>query len=319
MSEQLNIPGWEQKTLEKLVLESLKEKKRQRRWGVFFKLLFFIFLFAVLYLLWPNNDWSAAGRVKEHTALITIDGVIAADKQANADDTIQALQDAFKEKNTKAIILSINSPGGSPVQASQIYEEIRYLRAAHKKIKVYAVCSDLCASAAYFIASAADDIYADPSSLVGSVGVLLDGFGFVDGMHKLGVERRLMTAGSHKGFLDPFSPMKPEDEHYAQAMLDSVHTQFIKKVQQGRGDRLKSDPNLFSGLVWTGTQALPLGLIDGFGDVNSVARSVIKCDNIVDYSIKPNLLDQVFGSLGAQFAHSIGSQFNGLSAAGFKE
>jgi len=319
MSEQLDHPGWEQKTLEKLVLETLKEQKRKRRWNVFFRLLFFIFLFAILYMLWPNADFNTAtSRTRNHVAMINIDGVIAANNEADADNVIEALQDAFKDRATKGVILNINSPGGSPVQASQIYDEIRYLRATHKKIKIYAVCSDLCASAAYFIASGADYIYADPASLVGSIGVLMDGFGFVDTMHKVGVERRLLTSGSHKGFLDPFSPMKLEEEKYAQSLLDNVHQQFIQKVEQGRGNRLKNDPNLFSGLIWTGSQALPLGLIDGYGDVLSVARDVIKCDDIVDYTVKPNFLDQISSNLGTKFAHSIASQF-GFSSAGLKE
>lgn len=310
MNEHLtNNPAWEQKTLEKLVLESLKEQKRRRRWGVFFKLLFFIFLFSVLYLLWPSNDLSTASRNKKHVALININGIIAANNEASADNVIDALQDAYKDKSTKAVILSINSPGGSPVQASQIYDEVRYLENKHSNIKVYAVCSDLCASAAYFIASSANNIYADPASLVGSIGVLLEGFGFVDTMHKIGVERRLFTSGSHKGFLDPFSPVKPDEEQYAQSLLDNVHQQFIQKVQQGRGNRLKNDPNLFSGLVWTGNQALSLGLIDGYGDVLSVARDVIKIDDVEDYTIKPSIFDQISGNFGAKFAHSIASEF----------
>lgn len=318
MSEHLTDPAWEQKTLEKLVFESLKEQKRRRRWGVFFKLLFFIFLFAVLYVVWPDTDLTNAGRNKKHVALVTIEGVVAANNEASADNVIEALQDAYKDKSTKGVILSINSPGGSPVQASQIYDEVRHLETTHKNIKIYAVCSDLCASAAYFIASSANYIYADPASLVGSIGVLMDGFGFVDTMHKVGVERRLLTSGTHKGFLDPFSPIKPDEEQYAQSLLDNVHEQFIEKVQKGRGDRLKKDPNLFSGLVWTGNQALPLGLIDGYGDVLSVARDVIKIDNVVDYTVKPNVLDQLSGTLGTKFAHSIATQFSN-AFVGLKE
>jgi protease-4 len=318
MSEHLTNTAWEQKTLEKLLLENLKEQKRRRRWGVFFKLLFFVFLFAILFLLWPANDLSTANRTKKHVALITIDGEIAANNEASADNVIDALQDAYKDKNTKGIILSINSPGGSPVQASQIYDEVRYLENKHSNIKVYAVCSDLCASAAYFIAASANYIYADPASLVGSIGVLMDGFGFVDTLHKVGAERRLIISGTHKGFLDPFSPLKPDEERYAQTLLDNVHQQFIAKVVNGRGNRLKSDPNLFSGLVWTGNQALGLGLIDGYGNVLTVARDVIKNDNLVDYTVKPNLFDQISGNFGAKFAHSIAGQFNN-TFTGLKE
>ena len=311
MSEHSTNPAWEQKTLEKLIFETLKEQRRRRRWNVFFRLLFFILLFAIVYSLWPNNDLTAgAVRGKNHVALINIDGVIAANNEASADNIIDALHDAFKDKATKAIILSINSPGGSPVQASQVYDEMRYLRAKHKDVKVYAVCSDLCASAAYFIASSADYIYADPSSLVGSIGVLLDGFGFVDTMQKVGVQRRLFISGIHKGFLDPFSPMKPDEQQYAQNLIDNVHQTFIQKVEQGRGNRLKSDPNLFSGLVWTGNQALPLGLIDGYGDVISVSRDIIKNEHIIDYTVKPNVFDQISGSFGSEFAHRIASEFN---------
>ena len=318
MSEPVNNAVWEQKTLEKLIFETLKEQKRRRRWGVFFRLLFFIFVFAILYLLWPDNDLSTASRTRDHVALITIDGIIAANNQASADNVIEALQDAYKDKSTKGVILNINSPGGSPVQASQIYDEVRYLQAKNKKIKVYAVCSDLCASAAYYIAASANYIYADPASLVGSIGVLLDGFGLVDTMHKVGAERRLFTSGNHKGFLDPFSPMKPEEQQYAQTLLDNVHQQFIQRVQQGRGSRLKNDPNLFSGLVWTGSQALPLGLIDGFGNVNSVSRDVIKSENIVDYTIKPSVLNQISNNLGAEFVHHLTSEFN-LNFASLRE
>jgi protease-4 len=319
MSEPLLTPAWEQKTIEKLVFETLKEQKRKRRWGIFFKVLLFGYLFAMLYLIWPDNDLSGASLTKKHVALIHIDGVIADNNEGDADNVIEALQSAYKDKNTKSVILSINSPGGSPVQASQIYNEVRYLQAKHKNIKVYAVCSDLCASAAYFIASSADYIYANPASLVGSIGVLMDGFGFVDTMQKVGVQRRLITSGSHKGFLDPFSPIKPDDAQFAQDLLDNVHQQFIQKVIQGRGDRLKTNtPNLFSGLVWTGDQALPIGLIDGFGDVTSVSRDILKSEDVVDYTIKPNLLDQVSSKLGADFTHSIASQFN-LNFAGLKE
>lgn len=302
-------PDWEQHTLQKLLFATLKEQRRRRRWGIFFKILFFLYLFLILMLVWPTDSLPNPNRQKPHIALIDIDGIISSEGSANADNVITGLKDAFKDSNTKSIILRINSPGGSPVQAADIYSELRYLRGEHKNIKVYVVCSDVCASAAYYIAAGGDQIYANPASLVGSIGVLLDGFGFVDTMQKLGVQRRLLTAGDHKGFMDPFSPMNPNDAHYAQAMLDAVHQQFIQSVEQGRGDRLKQNPDTFSGLVWTGSQALPLGLIDGFGDINSVSRDIIKNDNIVDYTYKPGYLEQFANRFGASFSQKLATEF----------
>jgi len=301
-------PQWERKTLEKVLLASVKEQRRQRRWGIFFKLLFFTYFFLILWLIWPREAIHSSPKGKPHVGLVEIRGAIDDNSPANADDIIESLHQAFKDKDTQAIILRINSPGGSPVQADSVYNEIRYLKNRHSKIKVYAVCSDSCASAAYYIASAADMIYASPASLVGSIGVLLDGFGFVDGMHKLGVQRRLITSGNHKGFLDPFSPLKPEDERFAQNLLGNVHEQFINKVKQGRGTRLQNTPDIFSGLAWTGQQALPLGLIDGYGDLYTVARDVIKNKNIMDYTVKPNVIEQITDRLGASFSKEIGSE-----------
>lgn len=301
-------PNWERKLLEKVLLASLKEQRRQRRWSTFFKLLFFTYFFAVLWLFWPHEAITTPGKGKAHVSLIDVRGPIDDSAASNADDIIDSLQQAFKDKETQAVILRINSPGGSPVQASIIYNQIRYLRARHEKIKIYTVCTDLCTSAAYYIASATDAIYANPSSLVGSIGVLMDGFGFADGMHKIGVQRRLITSGNHKGFLDPFSPLKTEDEKFAQALLDNVHQQFIDKVKEGRGARLQNTPDIFSGLVWTGAQALPLGLIDGYGDLYTVARDVIKNKIIVDYTVKPGLIEQLTDRLGASFSKEIGSE-----------
>lgn len=300
-------PNWERKTLEKVLLASVKEQRRHRRWGIFFKLAFFTYFFAVLWLIWPREVLTTV-KGKSHVSLVEVRGVIDDSAPANADDVIDGLQQAFKDKDTDAVVLRINSPGGSPVQAATIYNEIRYLKERHKKTKIYAVCSDLCTSAAYYIASATDAIYASPSSLVGSIGVLMDGFGFVDTMQKVGVQRRLMTSGSHKGFLDPFSPLKPEDQKFAQAMLDDVHQQFIDNVKQGRGSRLKITPDIFSGLAWTGKQALPLGLIDGYGDLYTVSRDVIDNKNIMDYTVKPGLLQQLTERLGASFSKEIGSE-----------
>lgn len=307
MAESQN-PAWEQKTIEKLLLENIKEQRRRRRWGIFFKALFFLCVLAILWLVWPTENLSTASKMKKHVAMIDVRGEIDEALSASADNIINGLQQAFKDKDTQAVILRINSTGGSPVQSANVYNEIRYQRHKYPNIKVYVVCSDICASGAYYIASAGDYIYANPSSLVGSIGVLLDSFGFVDGMHKIGIERRLFTAGNNKGFLDPFSPLKPEDQQKAQSLLNSVHQQFIRAVIQGRGQRLKNDPQIFSGLVWTGEQALPLGLIDGFGDAQFVARNVIKNDNITDYTVKPNFLDLVTHRIGTAFASAIVSR-----------
>lgn len=304
---------WEQKTIEKLLLENLNEQRRRRRWGILFKTLFFIFLLAFIWLFWPSDNLPSSSKIKKHISMIDVRGEIDETSSAGADNIISGLQQAFKDKDTQAVILRINSPGGSPVQSANVYNEILYQRKKHPDIKLYVVCSDVCASGAYYIASAADSIYANPSSLVGSIGVLLDGFGFVDGMHKLGIERRLLTAGDHKGFLDPFSPLKPDEQQRAQSLIDNVHQQFIKAVVQGRGQRLKNDPQIFSGLVWTGEQALPLGLIDGFGDVQFVARNIIKNDNIVDSTVKPNFFDLVSHRIGTSFASAF------IDRAGFKE
>ena len=299
---------WEHNTLEKLLFNTLKEQRAKRRWSIFFKLLFFTLLVSFLAALWlkpatlPNST-----KTKPHIGLIDVRGIISDSAPANADNVIESLKNAFDNKNTQAIVLRINSPGGSPVQASQIYQEIRYLRTQHPTIKLYAVCGDLCASAAYYIASASEDIYADPSSLVGSIGVRMDSFGFVDTMKKLGVERRLITAGDHKGFLDPFSPQKPDEKQIAEHMIQGVHQQFINAVKQGRGARLKENPELFSGLAWNGQEALALGLIDGFGDLNSVSRDLIKNKNIVDYTVKPGLLEQLSDRMGASFAAKMGT------------
>ncbi len=318
MIEELSNGQWERKTLEKLLFNTLKEQRAKRRWNIFFKLLFFILFIGFLALLWSNsNSLPNSAKAKSHIALIDIRGIINDNAPASADNIIEGLQNSFEDKNTQAVILRINSPGGSPVQAAQVYREIRYLGHQHPKIKVYAVCDDLCASAAYYIASAADDIYASPASLVGSIGVLMDGFGFVDTMKKLGVERRLITAGSYKGFLDPFSPQKPNEKQIAEHMIEGVHQQFINAVKQGRGNRLNENPDLFSGLAWTGQEALPLGLIDGFGDLTSLSRDMLKNKNIVDYTVKPGLLQQLSDRMGASFAEKISAKL-GIAQNGFR-
>jgi protease-4 len=300
-------------TLEKLLFATLKEQKSQRRWKIFFRLCYLV-IFIILFLFIRNSlGPSSTDKLKAHTALITLEGEISATNSANASDIISSLDAAFADSNTQGVILSINSPGGSPVQSNEIYNEIKRQRELHPKIKVYAVCEDICASGSYYVAAAADDIYVNPSSLVGSVGVLMDGFGYVGTMNKLGVERRLATAGSHKGFMDPFSPESESDKIYLQTMLDDLHNQFINSVKAGRGKRLQDDPELFSGLVWTGNRAVQLGLADGFASVNEVARNIIKADDIVDYTQKQSPLSNLMSVLGSSSAKTF-AKVTGLSA-----
>lgn len=291
--------------LQQIALEYLKEKKRKRRWGIFFKVLFLIILLAIVYFaVFQGNDEEM--REKPHIALIDIKDVMSDDSISKADNIAQSLSMAYRDKGTKAIILRINSPGGSAVQADDIYREIMRHRKVNPKIKVYAVCTDMCASAAYYAASAANEIYANPASLVGSIGVIYNGFGFADVMKKIGVKRRLITAGEYKGFMDPFSPEKPEEKQFLEGMLEQVHQQFEDRVKEGRGDRLDtSTPNLFSGLIWTGTQAKEIGLIDGFGSAGSVAREVIKIKRIVDYTITDSCFDRFARQLGIGFTSEV--------------
>lgn len=294
-----NQQPWERDALEKLLHSTLKEQRAKRRWGIFFKSLFWGYLFLALWIFWPSGSKTLHTSDEAHTALIDINGEIGAEEDANADDISQALQQALKDPYTKGVILRINSPGGSAVQSVYIYDEIKRLRQKYPQTPIYAVCTDACASAAYLIASSTDKIYANPASLVGSIGVLMEGFGFVDAEKKLGIERRLITAGDHKGFFDPFSPISQTDVQYAQNMLKDIHQLFIDYVLKGRGKRLKITPDIFSGLVWTGHQALTLGLIDGYGSAGYVARDIIKQETIVDYSVKSNPLEL--------FAHRFGA------------
>jgi len=246
-------PGWEREVITSLAMNALKEQRRARRWGIFFKLFIIAYLIIFLVALLPGREGGLA-MTSPHTALIDVRGVIAADSEASADNIISSLRDAFESSHAKAIILRMNTPGGSPVQAGYVYDEIKRLRKLHPNKPVYAVISDMCASGGYYIASAADEIYADKASMVGSIGVIMNGFGFVDTMDKLGVERRMFTAGKHKGFLDPFSPLQDSDVKHVKTMLEDIHKQFINMVKAGRGDRLKENDELFSGLVWTGNK-----------------------------------------------------------------
>lgn len=294
--------------LEKTLLASVQEQRRTRRWGIFFKVLVFIYLFATLALLLPKLDLSqSAARSKEHTALIEVRGVIMADEGASADNVVSSLRAAFEDPKTKGVVLRINSPGGSPVQSGYIYDEIQRLRGEYPKIKVYAVITDLGASGAYYIASAADQIYADKASLVGSIGVTAATFGFVGVMEKVGVDRRVYTSGEHKAFLDPFQPQKAEETRFWQSVLETTHKQFIDSVKKGRGERLKvaEHPELFSGLIWSGEQALELGLIDALGSSSFVAREVIGAKEVVDYTHEESPFDRFAKKLGTSVAERL--------------
>jgi protease-4 len=298
--------NWERGVIEKLALEALKEQKRARRWGIFFKLLTFAYLtFLILMLLeWRGDADRLAGT--KHTALVDVIGVIDSKGAASADSVTGALQSAFKDKNTQGVILRINSPGGSPVQAGIIYDEIRRLREKHPGIPLYAVVEDVCASGGYYIAAATDKIYVDKASLVGSIGVLMDQFGFVETLEKLGVERRVLTAGENKAFLDPFSPLQPTHVEHAKRLLGEIHVQFIDVVKKGRGARLKESPEIFSGLLWSGAKSIELGLSDAYGTVDYVAREVIKAEQIVEYTRKENLIDRLAKRFGAGLSEAVG-------------
>ena len=306
--------GWEREVIEKLALAAVTEQTRARRWSVFFKSLMFAYLIAIFGVaMYPTIKQDMGGNSKDHTAVIDVVGVIAEDKDSNAADIIESLRDAVKDKHTKGIILHSNSPGGSPVQSAYVYEEIRNIKKEHPDLPVYAVVSDICASGCYYIASASDKIFVNQSSLIGSIGVLMDGFGFVDVMQKLGVERRLLTAGAHKAMLDPFSPPKEDETKYMQGLLDQVHQQFIGAVKAGRGDRLKETPDMFSGLVWTGEAGVKLGVADGFGNDDYVAKEIIGAEKLVDFTQQGRLIDKIAGKLGASFGQAIGSLIQGPS------
>ena len=310
MSDQNN--NWERGVIEKLAMTAIQEQRRARHWGIFFKTLTFAYLFIILFLAmgWVGMPEKSLGTDK-HTALVDMQGVIAPDSQASADNLIPSLQDAFGDKNTQGVILRINSPGGSPVQAGQINDEIRRLRALYPAIPLYVVVEDICASGGYYVAVAADKIFVDKASLIGSIGVLMDGFGFTGTMEKLGVERRLITAGANKGFLDPFSAADPAQQEYAKQMIAEIHQQFIDVVKQGRGKRLKETPDVFSGLIWSGQRGVEMGLADGMGSVESVARDIIKAENIVDFTLEENFADRLAKRFGAGVASAIGFSAQG--------
>jgi protease-4 len=291
-------PNWERAALERIALAAINEQRAARRWKIFFR---FAFLAVLLLLAWAVFDMTGekvapSGR---HTALVTLDGEISSDSNANAEDINTALDNAFDDDGAAGVILRINSPGGSPVQAGIINSEIRRLRGKYPAKPLYVVVGDMCASGGYYVAAAADKIYVDKASVVGSIGVLMDGFGFTGLMDKLGIQRRLRKSGENKAFYDPFSPDTPKMDAHAQAMLDQIHEQFIDAVRQGRGKRLHETPDIFSGLFWTGEKSIELGLADGFGDTDYVAREVIKAPDLVDYTVKESITDRVARKFGA--------------------
>lgn len=305
MNSENSGDGWERKVLEKVALAAIAEQRAARRWGMLFKLLLLLYLFVVLIV---GMGWVKRGDYKspgKHTALVELRGVIATDSPASADNITSGLQAAFKDSNTQGVILRINSPGGSPVQAGYINDEIKRLRGLHPNIPLYAVVEDICASGGYYVAVAADKIYVDKASIVGSIGVVMDGFGFTGIMEKLGVERRAITAGENKRFLDPFSPLTPSHREFAEKMLGEVHQQFITVVRNGRGQRLKETPEIFSGLIWVGQKSIELGLADALGSVESVARDVIKAEDVVDFTPRENIAERVARKFGAVMAETL--------------
>lgn len=294
-----------QTLLNQIIIDYLKEEKRKRRWRWFMRVIYLLIIGLTVYQLYGNGNEDKGTNIKSHVGLIDVNGEIFDTKSANADDFAKGMESAYKNSGLKALILRINSPGGSPVQAEYMYNTVKYYQGKFPEIKVHAVCVDLCASAAYYIAVAAEDIYASPASMVGSIGVLYSGFGFVDAMKKIGVDRRLQTAGVNKGFLDPFSPESNAQKQKLQEMLDQVHQQFINRVKEGRGDRLHINDDTFSGLFWSGEEALPMGLIDGFASSRQLARDVIKIDSMIDYTHKQNILDRVTKNFGTAMADEL--------------
>ena len=285
---------------------SLVEQRRARRWNLVFRFAW-LALVVTLAVVWMDPQWLHSDPGGPHSALVDVRGLIADEGDVSAEEVVAGLQAAFEDSDTAGVILRINSPGGSPVQAGYISDEIVRLRALHPDTPLYAVITDIAASGGYYVASAADEIYASRSSVVGSIGVLMDGFGFVDAMNKLGVERRLFTAGEHKGLLDPFSPARDEEIAHLRSLLDEVHREFIEVVKRGRGARLAADADIFSGLIWTGSRGIELGLVDAFGSTGYVAREVIGAEEIVDFTIRPSHLDAIADRLGASIARTLGA------------
>jgi protease-4 len=313
-----NNPQWERDLVANLATAALKEQRRARRWGIFFKLLTFAYLTFILVIA---VDWSGRAEMssgKKHTAMVEVSGVIAPNTDASAERVTASLQAAFKDKNTQAVVVRCNSPGGSPVQAQTIYDEMRRLRKKYPEIPLYAVVEDVCASGGYFVAVGADRIFVSKASVVGSIGVLMNGFGFTGLMEKIGVERRLITAGENKGMLDPFSPMTDKDVQHAKELMADIHQQFISVVREGRGKRLKENADTFSGLIWTGQKSVELGLADGFGSLESVARDVVKAEDIVDFSTRESVVERFARRFGASAASTLLESALRNSAIGFR-
>ena len=301
--------NWERDVLEKLATEGLKEQRRARRWGIFFKLLGFGYLLIGLMLFLPfigDSRQAITGKHGDkHTALVELNGVISSESEASADNVVTGLRAAFEDKKTAGVILRINSPGGSPVQSGYIYNEILRLRKEHPDVPLYAVITDICASGGYYVAAAAEKIYADQASIVGSIGVRMDNFGFVEAMKKLGVERRTLTAGENKALLDPFAPSNPEVNKHLQGLLNDIHRQFIAAVKKGRGEKLKEVEGMFSGLIWTGEQSIAIGLVDELASTGYVAREVLHAEDIVDYTVRPDFFSRFSNKVGVTLANQL--------------
>ena len=302
-----------QALLNRMVFDFLKEQKRKRMWRWIKRSIILVLLVICYFKIMSLIDEDDKDSKKPHVGLIDLKGTIFDTDSASAEFFAKGMESAYKKSGLKAVIIRINSPGGSPVQADYMYNTVKYYQKSHPDIKIYAVCADLCASAAYYVASAANEIYANESSMIGSIGVIYSGFGFVDTMQKLGVTRRLQTSGTNKAFLDPFSPVAPQSQQFLQGMLDDVHHEFINKVKKGRGDRLHIAADTFSGLLWTGTQALPLGLIDGFASTGQLARDKLKLDTVIEYTYKQSVLDRVSKGIGTALAEGL-PQALGLSS-----
>jgi protease IV len=309
-----NDQQWERGLIEKLAMAALKEQRRARLWGIFWKLLTFAYITVVILLAvdWKGSSDAKTGR---HTALVEIKGLIAPGADSSAEKVALALQSAFKDKNTQGVVLRINSPGGSPVQAQNIFDEVKRLRTKYPGVPLYAVVEDLCASGGYYVAAAADRIYVAKGSIVGSIGVRMDNFGVVGLMDKIGVERRLITAGKNKALLDPFLPLQEEHRQVAEQLIGEIHQQFIAAVREGRGKRLKETPDMFSGLIWTGPKSIELGLADALGTLDSVAREVIKAEDVVDYTQKENLAEKLSRRFGMGAASALTEFFARSSLA----
>jgi protease-4 len=301
------VGEWERDILARLAFAAVAEQRRTRRWNTVFKLGLLLYLVALL-LVSVQGDWFDLGPSGRHTALVELNGVIAPESDASADRMVSALRAAFDDEDTAGIIVRINSPGGSPVQAGYINDEIQRLRRKHPEIPLYAVIADVCASGGYYVAAAADRIFADKASVVGSIGVLMNGFGFVAAMDKLGVERRLLTAGDSKALLDPFSPLREQEVAHVRGLLDGIHAQFIDVVKRGRGERLGNDPQIFSGLIWTGEQGVKLGLVDELGSAGYVAREVIGAEEVVDFTPARPLLEAISERMGAAIGEALGAR-----------